>query len=425
MKQNKQELEKWQRITDKCVTCGLCRSVCPVFLQMNHETVVARGKVSLIKALLEQKQVLTPRLNEILGLCLVCKTCTVNCPSGVPIDQLVTRARTAFETKPVPVAKRLVFSLVRRHSLMNSTLRLAGKFQKLFFKNSPGGTGMYPRLPIGISRRRLLAPLAGQAFVSQKHPRIEGKMKAAFFTGCMINHIYHNIGSAVLQVLSAGNIEVIVPKDQACCGTPLSTSGDRSSAAELAKHNIEVLLKQNVDAVVVACASCGLSLKKEYVELCSEYNPDLVEKAQELSSKTYDISEFYTKFLTDLKPVHPVNRRVTYHDPCHLIRGQGITQEPRQIIKSVPGVEYIEASGANKCCGSGGTFSLLHYDLATAINDEKVENLGETGADAVVTGCPACIMHISDGMARNNIGLRVMHTVEVLAAAIRNGQSQS
>ncbi|MEW6662529.1 MAG: (Fe-S)-binding protein [Bacillota bacterium] len=411
--------EVWYREAIKCSKCGVCRSVCPVFAQLNHETLVARGKMTLIEALLQQQQEFSPRLQEVLSLCLVCKTCTVNCPSGVPIDQLVTRARTAFATKPLPWGKRLVFSLVRRHSLMNACLRLAGKLQKAAFKLKPDGQGMMPRLPLGISRRRLLAPLAGKAFVDRQPHKTAGGIKVAFFAGCMINHIYHSVGTAVLEVLQAGGVEAIVPREQACCGTPIAANGDRASAAELARHNILELAKSEVDGVVVACASCGCTLKNDYIELCAEYYPDLVGKAQELSKRVYDITEFYQKYLGHLQLINEVPLRATYHDPCHLLRGQGISKEPRQVIKLIPGINFIEAADAGKCCGSGGSFSLRHYDLAVKLNDEKMETLINTGADTVVTGCPACMMHISDGSARTGIGIKVLHTVELLALSVR------
>ncbi len=418
MNQTKDQLDFWQAETIKCVKCGTCRSVCPIFEQLDHETVVARGKISLINAMLEGKQDFSPRMKEVLGLCLVCKRCTANCPGGVKIDEIVTRARTAFETKTLSIGKRAAFRLVRSHSFFNTLLRTGAKFQNLFFRRDKDKQGMYPRLPVGISRRRLLAPIASHSFIGQQPRRINGKMKVAFYAGCMINHIYHDIGEAVVKVLKAGQVDVIIPKRQVCCGTPLSTSGDRSSAAELAARNIEALTAVDVDAVVVACASCGLSLKKEFVELCSEYKPELVEKAKTLSEKVYDFSEFYLKYLTDLKLETPVNKKVTYHDPCHLVRGQGVSQEPREIVKSIPGVDFVEAKDADKCCGSGGSFSLIHYDLSTAINDEKIANLDQTGAEISITSCPACKMHINDGLARNNSGQQAKHVAELLAETL-------
>jgi len=422
MDNNKKHYEQWQDETIKCVKCGMCRAVCPIFAQLNHETVVARGKISLIEAMLQGKQAFSPRFQEVLSLCLVCKACTATCTGGVPVDELITRARTAFETKQIPFIKRAIFKVVRHHRLMNFLMRLGGMFQGLGFRRDVKKGGMYPRFPIGIARRRLITPLAGKPFTSVKRTTAkkgQGKMKVAFFTGCMINHIYHSVGSAVLDILEAGNIEVVIPVDQACCGTPMETSGDRATAAMLAKHNVETLLKEEVDAVIVACASCGCTLKKQYIPLIKEYAPELVDKAKELSSKVYDISEFYLKYLTDVKPSKAVKQRITYHDPCHLVRGQGISSEPREIFKSLPQAEYVEAPEADKCCGSGGSFCLIHYDLSTSINDEKIENIKETGADVLATGCPACMMHLNDGLARNNLdNIKVKHTVELLAESL-------
>ncbi|HBA27712.1 MAG TPA: hypothetical protein DCY98_10055 [Nitrospinae bacterium] len=241
-------------------------------------------------------------------------------------------------------------------------------------------------------------------------------MRVAFYTGCMTDLVYQDAGRAVISVLKKLNIEIVLPQGQVCCGAPAYYMGDRKSALELAKRNIEVFKGLNVDAIVNCCATCGTMLKEVY--------PLLLDKdAKEVSDKTVDIQKFIAdrlevfKLRTSYSALHTL-KRVTYHDPCHLKRGQGVVSAPREILKSIPGIEYIEMKDADRCCGGSGTFNLKYYDFSMAIGKYKAEKIRESGADIVATDCPSCQMQLTDILNRYGVKAKVVHTVQLLADSL-------
>jgi len=244
----------------------------------------------------------------------------------------------------------------------------------------------------------------------------EATMRVAFFTGCMINYIYTDTGRAVINVLKNSGVEVVIPALQNCCGTPVRINGDYETARMMAKANIDVFLKEEVDVVVVACGTCGLSLKEEYAELLRD-DPIYAKKAKQLGGMIKDFSELVVSLEGFEDRMGRLPIKVTYHDPCHLVRGLKVKEQPRQIIRSIQELVFEEMDKPDTCCGSGGSFSLYHYELSTQINDHKVEAINKTGAEVLVTGCSACRMHIADGLNRQGFSVKVMHTAQLVEMA--------
>ncbi len=375
----------------------------------------------LIRAVINKDLDLTEGFIDKMSLCLMCKACVVNCPSGVKVDKLVEAARKEIaEKKGLSPLKKLIFRFVLKNRwVFNTGMRTGRIFQELVFRKGTNGQGMLPRMALGIDKRRLLSPLAPKPFKSI-YPEIvkvpDAKMRVAFFTGCMINFIYMDTGKAVINVLKRHGVEVVIPALQNCCGAPVRINGDYEPAIAMAKANIDVLLEEEVDAVVVACGTCGLTLKEEYADLLAD---DLiyVEKAKRLGSMVKDFTELVVSLEGFRDKMGSLPLKVTYHDPCHLIRGLKVKEQPRQIIKSIPGVVFQELNKPDTCCGSGGSFSLYHYELSSKINDHKVKDINQTGAEVLVTGCSACRMHIVDGLNRLNLPVKVMHTAQLLEMA--------
>ncbi|KGK87117.1 Fe-S oxidoreductase [Desulfosporosinus sp. HMP52] len=419
-------LESWQNEAIRCIRCGACQNVCPVFKELQVESTVARGRVKLIRGVINKDLDLTEGLIDKMSLCLMCKACVANCPSGVKVDKLVEAARKEItEKKGLSPLKNLVFRLVLKNRwIFDTGMRTGRFFQGLVFRKGPEGQGMLPRMSLGIDKRRLLSPLAQKTFKSL-YPEVvnvpEAKMKVAFFTGCMINYIYPDTGRAVINVLKRNGVEVRIPPLQNCCGTPVRINGDYETAKTMAKANIDVLLKENYDSVVVACGTCGLSLKEEYAELFQD-DPIYLEKAKILGSRVKDFTELVVALEGFQDKMGHLPLKVTYHDPCHLARGLRVKAQPRKIIRSIPGVVFQEMDKADTCCGSGGSFSLYHYELSTKINDHKVNTIKETGAELLVTGCSACRMHIADGLNRQGIAVQVMHTAQLIEMAYESKQ---
>lgn len=398
---------------DRCSKCGSCQAVCPLYAETRMEPLVARGKLFLIRNYLEGELVITRRMKELMSLCLLCKACTDQCPNGIPVDRLVLGIRQEIaREKGISFVRKNVF----QHLLQNNgRLTMAAKMAYLYQKSGLQWLARRSRilefLGGNLARKEELLPqMASRPFrsqVPQHFPCNRPRLRVGYYTGCLTNYVFPATGHAVIDVLRRHQVEVVVP-EQWCCGIPALASGDEEAAAKLAQKNVESFLKSGVDAVIVDCASCG-SMLRGYVELLG------TEEAQRFSEKVLDISQF----LADAVSFQPGEREVplvvTYHDPCHLRRGQGVAKAPRGLIKSLPGVIFREMKEADRCCGAAGSFNLAHYDLANRIGRRKVQNILQTGAQAVVTGCPSCIMQISHLLARENAPVKVMHIAELIS----------
>ena len=413
--------EQWQQQLVKCIRCGTCRAVCPVFQATDNESTTARGKVKLLEAVSEGALELTPVLQARMSKCLLCKACTVGCPSGVKTDELFLSARKELAAQNgLPLAKKLAFTGLTYRKLFDLGLKMGALFQGMVFKDAPGGRGKLARIPLpgaGLGQRRIIPPLAASPLRSRlpecNRPAAP-ELRVAFYTGCMLNYVYPEAGEAIVNILKAHQAEVIIPARQSCCGTPAFTSGDYRVGRYLAEENVKLLAAGNYDLIITGCASCGAALKQEYGAIIAD--PAVKQSWEALSKKVKDITEFVVSrgIKQDLQAVRA---NITYHDPCHLIRGMGVAKEPRQLLQSIPGVTYVEMKDAAKCCGAGGTFSLAHYDVSRTINDWKLDNAEQTGADMLVTGCSACRMHITDGLGQRGSQMKVRHTAEIIAQA--------
>jgi glycolate dehydrogenase iron-sulfur subunit len=268
------------------------------------------------------------------------------------------------------------------------------------------GNGEYrlPNYRLPLVGKRLVPNLPGQTIFSVPRRTMaasSGQRKVILFAGCMIAYAYPRVSRAVLEVLRHQGVEGIVPKDQVCCGLPALASGDTESFERVKQQNHATLRATNCEAIVTACASCGSTLKEYYQE--------------EVPVKVYDFSEFLADRVEFRVPLGRSEGRMTYHDPCHLRKAQGITGQPRRLLKSLPGVSIQEVSNPDRCCGFGGTFSLSYQSLSEEIGGTKVDALIQTGADTVVTACPGCMLHLANGLHQKQSRARVMHLAEVLA----------
>lgn len=418
-----------RRVVNQCVRCGQCRSACPVFKELSDESAVARGKLALLRSFLEGKAVPTEELQAILGKCLLCKTCSAQCPSGVAADELILAGRELLaEKNGLSPVKQAVFSLLKHRALFDFCLSMASLGQDFGIKRLPGKRlGAIARFPMpGLARRRIIPPFASRS-LRKEYPEVikvaRPKARVAFFTGCMANYIYTGSGRAAIDVLLANNIEVVLPKYQHCCGYPVFTAGDAAGGRLLARHNIDVFAEQKVDAVITICGSCGSAWRHEYARLLAG-DEAYLQKLAAISKKTYDIAEYLTEVMPlDKAAMGEVKAQVTIHDPCHLgARGMGVTKQVRQLVAAIPGVTVTEMKEPGRCCGSGGSFNLVHYELSRDINDRKIADIAGTGADLVIAGCGSCRMHLTDGLEQNHAPQNVMHTIELVAQAYAAGR---
>ena len=407
-----------------CMKCGNCQAGCPIYRETRKEFSVARGKISLMQAVLSGKLPISAEFDSIMAACLNCKTCSANCPCGVQADELILRARhAAIKARGLHPIKKTVFSLLSNRPLFNTVLRMGGMFGWLTFKEVPNKNAVKSRLPApGMDPNRATAPMASKPLRAQ-YPEVVkvpgAKRRVAFFTGCTINFMYTDMGQAVIEVLKENGNDVVIPGKQHCCGTPVHVSGAFEMANDMAKHNIEVFEKCNADYIVGACGSCVEALR-DYPKWL-EGEPQWQARAQKISDKVREISQFLveTGYRTD--NLGHIDKVVTMHDPCHMVRGIKVTEQPRQVLKSIPGVKFVEMKDHDRCCGSGGSFCLAHYELSRQINDRKCENIKATNADLVCASCPSCRMHITDGIIQNNMPQVVYHPIQLLAEAYKRG----
>jgi glycolate oxidase iron-sulfur subunit len=401
---------------ERCLKCGLCRSVCPVFAEVLDESGCARGRIALIEGLLENRLSLSEVFSDRLSKCLNCKACMDACPSGIRVDELVLGARAEiFNKGRFPLLKKLIFRhLLKRGRLLPPVGKFIAFIERKILRSLPPSSPYRMLLPIvKIDKERILPVFAQKTLMEQYgeiiSPKRKPRMRVGYFVGCSGNLIYTQIGQAVIRVLVGEGIEVVLPHSQGCCGVPVYTAGDRQTGRELALSNIKAFKSYKLDAIVTACASGGIAFKNDYEKI-------LGFKTGALGAKVYDISEFLSEFSKlefNCDHTNPVT--VTYHDPCHLSRGQGIRDAPRRVLNAIPYVKFVEMEEADRCCGGGGMFTFTHYDIAKAIGRRKASYIAATEADVLATSCPSCMMQLEDMLRRNGLHQKVMHLAELVA----------
>lgn len=416
-------LKRVEKEIKKCVKCGACRAHCPVFGELKREPAVARGKVALAQAVLARGIDLDDRTYADMSKCLLCGSCVEKCANDVPTDEIVIAAREALaEQRGLTSFHKAVGRVIRNRKLMGMGAVAAAVLGPLFFRRVPATSGLRLRFPLPfVGGKRHIPQIAKKPFMD-RHPEVipgeAGKPRIVYFVGCMTNFVYTEVGEAALALFRHLGCTVIIPKDQQCCGLPGMSGGDIATVRELAEKNLAALEKHQADYIVTACATCGGALHKFYPAVVGKKHPELLERCRAIAEKTVDAAVLLQKLGLNPKETGAgEDIRVTYHDPCHL-RTRNITQQPRELLKAAPGVEFVEMEGADKCCGLGGTFNVYHYDTSLRINAGKSAAIVESGADAVVTGCPGCMMQLSDGLQQRGAQTRVMHTLEILARRI-------
>jgi glycolate oxidase iron-sulfur subunit len=225
------------------------------------------------------------------------------------------------------------------------------------------------------------------------------------------------IGRSLIRVLGRHGVEVVFPKKQTCCGIPVFMSGDLQNGLDLLKMNIEAFAPYKLDAIIVACATCGSALKESYKTLVEGESQEWKDRVGAFSGKVLDIAEFLTQKIKLTKGEKESLQKVTYHDPCHLNRGQGVLSQPREVLKNLPGITLVEMRDAQRCCGGGGSFSFYNYDLSQQISRQKVEDIQATKASVVVTGCPGCMLQLKDQLGQKNSQVEVKHLIQLVDEA--------
>ncbi len=406
-------------MVDRCNKCGLCIPSCPVYQQLLTEAASPRGRVQLVKNFLEGNVSLSPRAKEIILTCLLCESCVVNCPSGVRLDNLFTDFREELVKQyGLDWKKRLIYTLLTNEKLLRSSMVFA-KLGRNWLLETFAKRMRIGNIPVGKLPRVNPKPFRDQ-FEGVIRPEGKAEGRVLYFTGCFTNYFAGDVGQAVVNVLKKLRLEIEIPKGQDCCGIAAILSGDGDLALKNVEKNISLLTRSEVDAVLVDCATCGAAFKKEYIALRKRKGMDTA-GAEALKKKTLDVMEYVAARMEKLPlPKNGPGKkiRVTYHDPCHLVRAQGVSDAPRKILKALPQVEYVEMEEANVCCGGGGAFQFDFPGVSKGITEKKIKDIRQTGAGIIVSGCPGCRLTIGGNMEGGD-GISVLHPLQLLDEALR------
>jgi glycolate oxidase iron-sulfur subunit len=398
-----------------CIHCGLCLSSCPTYRVLGSEMDSPRGRIYLMRAFDEGRAKITESFVEHMFRCLDCRACETACPSGVHFGHMMEEMRGKIvEQRSAHWLSRLIlnhiFPFPRRFQIASRVMQLyrtsglhgflrETKLLQLFSPGMAAAEDLMPEIEIedGVHLDSVY--------------RAEGKKEGtvAFFAGCVMNSMLGSINRSSIRLLNAAGYDVTVPGRQICCGALANHAGLRNTATDMARANIAAFPLDQIEAIIINAAGCGAMLK--------EY-PLLIDGSKEFSSKVKDIAEFLvsTRIFSRLKT--PLERRVGYDDPCHLLHGQKVRMQPRTLLKAIPGVEFVEIEGADQCCGSAGIYNITQNELSMQILDGKMEKIKKAHIDILATGNPGCMFQLKYGARRFGMELEVVHPVELLARSL-------
>lgn len=412
-------LEPLKALMDACVHCGFCLSSCPSYLLEGRETESPRGRIYLMKAAVEDRLVLSPPMVEHFDTCLGCLACETACPSGVRYGPLIEATRDAIERQqPRRLGERLFRMALFAVLPYPARLRLLALPMALgrLVRGRPAILGLLP------PRLRALIRLSPDGSTSRdvpEHTPAVGatRRRVGLVTGCVQRVFFGHVNEATVHVLAQEGCEVVAPASQGCCGALALHAGRGDEARAFARALIDVFERTRVETVVVNAAGCGSTLK-EYGELL-RHDPAWAARAKAFAARVLDVTELVAQCRPAQATRHPLPLRVAYHDACHLAHGQGVRQEPRAILASIPGVSVAPVAEADICCGSAGIFNLVQPEMAASLGQRKAAHLDRTHADVVVTSNPGCVLQIRTASRAAGQTRPVVHVLELLDASLR------
>ena len=400
----------------RCNRCGFCQVACPIFRATGHEAGVARGRIALLRGLVEKHVAWDEDLKEPLFNCLLCGACTANCFPAVATADLIREARREYLDR---VGRSKLHKLLFNHLLpypkrLRLAARAAASAKNRGLTKLARALGLLRIFGRDFSRAEEIVNRFSERTFREKAPpgAVEGRgdLRIGYFVGCGTDILCPETAEATLQVLRriGRTVQVL---ENCCCGLPAMTYGDRTAAQTLAEKNLQLFEDARFDLLVTDCSSCAAFLKK-YPALFAGDDPRHQAAAAQ-AARVRDVVQLLGQVAGRAPAGQPEKIVATYHDPCHASRGQGLVRDPREFLRSLPGVEFREMAEADWCCGGAGSYALSHYDLAQKVLDRKIDNLQRSGANLLVTSCPACIIHLRYGVRRRGLPVRVCHIAEL------------
>ena len=418
--------EALRQAETSCIKCGFCLPVCPTYNLTGSEAASPRGRIDMMVAVADG--VLDPEdIVEPLDLCLGCRACETACPAGVEFGRLLEAGRAAAGVGPP--ASRLGGWLHRlfMERILPSPRRLRRLAGLLRIYQTSGvqalvrRSGLLPRLAPRLAVMEALLPAVPPARARQSLPvktpaHGEERGRVLLLTGCVTPQVLPQVNHATVRVLARNGYRVLTTPAQPCCGALQAHANDLEGARRLARRHVAAFEASGADWLVVNAAGCG-ALMKDYGHLLAD-DPDFAARAAAFDARVRDVSELLAAAPLQ-GPLQPVPLRVAYDDPCHLSHGQRIRQQPRELLRQVPGLELLEVPESDWCCGSAGTFNLFHPETAASLLDRKMAHLAAVRPDVVVSGNPGCLLQLRQGAARHGLAADIVHPIEMLDRAYR------
>lgn len=413
-----------------CVHCGLCTASCPTYVETGHEADSPRGRIYLMRQVIDGTLPLGEDVKQHLDLCLNCRACETACPSGVQYGRIIEPFREHLAhlepgrpVRTLNVLQRFMlfhifpYRWANRLSLAPARLLQWTGIDLLLRK-----TGFEKLLPGSLrAMKEMLPDLKPHYGHLPEVLEPEGKKRArvALFLGCVADSLYPETNLNTARVLQKNGCEVWIPRRQVCCGALHWHSAEEGAARDFAAKNCsafgaeDLAAFENVDAIITNAAGCGAQLK-DYAHMMA--NTPQAEAAARFQSKVRDISEFLME-LGPVKPTHPLPIKATYHDACHLRHAQQIFKQPRALLELIPGLELVPLPESELCCGAAGSYNLTQPEMATRLGDRKAANISSTGAKAVFIGNVGCLMQITRHIRKTDPGVWCAHPVDALWAS--------
>jgi glycolate dehydrogenase iron-sulfur subunit len=432
-------------LIDTCVHCGFCLPSCPTYALWSEEMDSPRGRIYLMSAALDGRTAMTPSFVRHFDACLGCMACVTACPSGVQYAPLIEATRGQIERRhdrsfgdrlfralifalfPYPARMRIALAplvLVPAMALApRSTISDRGATGSTDLRSAKSSAER--SAPRFFSRLRAMLELAPAitrrslaARTPERTPAVgERRLTVGLLTGCVQRVVFPQVNEATVNVLSAEGCDVVAPGEQGCCGALALHAGRLNEAREFARRTIEVFDRAGVERIAVNAAGCGSSMK-EYGQLLAD-DPVWADRARAFSARVRDVSEVVSELGEPRAPRRRLGLKVAYHDACHLAHAQGVRQPPRDLLRSIPGIELVPLAEPDLCCGSAGIYNLVEPEPARELGDRKAMHIDAAQPDVVVTGNPGCTLQIAAAARRRGMPLTIRHPIELLDASIR------
>lgn len=420
-------------VVQQCMHCGMCLPTCPTYVETRLERNSPRGRIALMRSIADGELEVTKEFGEEMYYCLGCLACTTACPAGVNYPELFENARAEIEHQGVLVSTERRFwrwLTLRQLFAKPWMLHLVGRMLWLYQASGLCGlvrkSGVMKLVPKNLRDLEPSTPViqrrfSAQLIAEQEKAVTTEKYRIGLLTGCVADMVFSNINRDTADVLLENGCSVVTPRSQGCCGSLHAHNGDLEQAEIQARRLIDQFDLENLDAIITNAAGCGSHLK-HFGNLLRK-DPDYAEKAKQWDAKVRDISEWLVE-IGFRKPeggavgIEP--EQVTYHEACHLCHGQGISSQPREILRAVPGLQLVEMKDAMNCCGSAGVYNITQPEQAEKLQREKVGNIAATAASVVVTANPGCHLQIENGCKGAGMdSVSVRHPATMLAEAYR------